>query len=130
MIVDIWQSFRRLPVWVQIWVAAILVPVNLSPLLFLSEFQGVMVATLAVGGMAPNLVIMMRDHGFSRAMALPHLLIWTPLVIFLINLLSSGAELPDIYRNFLILLLLVDLVSLAFDCLDALKWWRGDRGAA
>lgn len=130
MILEIWQSFRRLPIWVQIWVAGILVPVNLASLLFLSEVQGVLVAVLAVGGMAPNLIIMARDHGFSRAMALPHLLIWTPLVILLISLLSSGEELPDTYRAFLILLLLVDLVSLAFDCLDALKWWRGDRGAA
>ena len=69
MIVEIWQSFRRLPLWVQIWVAGILVPVNLGSLLFLSEYEGVIVATLAVGGMAPNLVIMARDHGFSRAMA-------------------------------------------------------------
>ncbi len=130
MIVEIWQSFRRLPLWVQIWVAAILVPVNLAALLYLSAPNGMLVAALAVGGMAPNLIIMMRDHGFSRAMALPHLLIWTPLVILLISLLTGGAELPDTYRQFLFLLLVVNLVSLAFDCGDAMRWWKGDRGAA
>ena len=61
MILDIWQSFRRLPLWVQGWVALILVPVNLAALLFLSAPQGTLVALLAVGGMAPNLLIMMRD---------------------------------------------------------------------
>ncbi len=130
MIVEIWQSFRRLPLWVQIWIAAILVPVNLASLLFMTEPQGSLVAALAVGGMAPNLSIMLRDHGFSRAMALPHLLIWVPLVIVLIGLLTGGAALPVEYRQFLTLLLVINTVSLAFDCLDALRWWRGERGAA
>ena len=130
MIVDIWQSFRRLPLWVQIWVAAILVPVNLASLLFMTEPQGSLVAALAVGGMAPNLIVMVRDHGFSRAMALSHLLIWVPLMIVLIGLLTGDVALPATYRQFLILLLVIDAVALAFDCLDAMRWWRGERGAA
>jgi hypothetical protein len=28
---DIWRSLRSLPVWVQIWVVGILVPVNVLP---------------------------------------------------------------------------------------------------
>jgi len=28
---DIWRSLRSLPLWVQIWVVAILVPVNVLP---------------------------------------------------------------------------------------------------
>ena len=130
MVVEIWQSFRRLPAWVQIWVALILVPVNLMALCYVDEPQGAWVAALAVAGMAPNLVIMMRDHGFSRAMALSHLLFWIPLVILLTGLLTGGAELAGSYRQYLILLLVVDLVSLGFDCRDAWRWWNGDRGAA
>ncbi len=129
MVIEIWQSFRRLPLWVQAWVALILVPVNLASLLFLAEPQGTMVAALAVGGMAPNLLIMMRDHGFSRAMALPHLMFWIPLVGLIAIMLTGAPALPAGYRQFLLLLLVVDLISLAFDVADAWRWWNGDRGA-
>ena len=33
LIAEIWQSFRSLPGWVQIWVAFLLVPVNMASLL-------------------------------------------------------------------------------------------------
>lgn len=130
MIIEIWQSFRRLPLWVQLWVALILVPVNLVSLAFLDAPQGVLVALLAIAGMAPNLLIMMRDHGFSRAMAIPHLIFWVPLVVIVTGLLTGGGTLPETYRLFLIVLLIVDVISLGFDVSDALRWWRGDRGAA
>ncbi len=130
MVSEIWHSFRRLPVWVQLWVSLILVPVNLMPLAFLEAPQGMLVATLSVGGMAPNLLIMLRDRGFSRAMALPHLVFWVPLVFVISGLLSGAESLPGTYRQLLMVLLAVDLVSLAFDFPDAWKWWKGDRGAA
>ncbi|MCI5097892.1 MAG: hypothetical protein MRY77_16390 [Rhodobacteraceae bacterium] len=123
--VEIWQSFRRLPLWVQIWVALILIPVNLIPLvLFLQGAPGwVLIALLSVGGMALNLPIMLMERGFSRTMALPHVVLWTPLVLLLIGRLEEGDAL-------VVLILLVDVVSLAFDYVDAVKWWRGDRAVA
>jgi hypothetical protein len=32
---NLWQSFRRLPLWVQLWMAVILLPANLASLLLL-----------------------------------------------------------------------------------------------
>jgi len=131
LIGDIWRSFRRLPVWVQIWVALILVPVNMAPLLFLGAPYAIWVTVLSVGGMMPNLPIMLADRGLSKRMALPHLVIWTPLVVLLVWLLSGPvAGVDDGYRAILVLLLVVDLISLGFDYPDALKWWRGDRAIA
>ena len=123
--VEIWQSFRRLPLWVQIWVALILIPVNLVPfVLFLQGTPGWgLIALLSVGGMALNLPIMLMERGFSRTMALPHVVLWTPLVLLLIGRLEEGGALVA-------LILLVDVVSLAFDYVDAVKWWRGDRAVA
>jgi len=130
MISDIWNSFRRLPLWVQIWVAVILVPVNLGPLLFYQEPYAFWVAVLSVGGMLPNLPIMLFDRGLSKRMALPHLVIWTPLVVLLVWLLNGLVGANDSYMTMLAVLLVVDLLSLAFDFPDAFKWWRGDRGVA
>lgn len=130
MIADIWRSFRRMPLWVQFWVVLILVPVNLASLAFLSAPGSLLIAVLAVGGMVPNLPIMLMERGVSKAMAFPHILIWTPLVVLILMTLTVGDLLPPAFRLFLWLLLAVDLVSLAFDYPDAAKWLRGDRDVA
>jgi hypothetical protein len=130
MIGDIWDSFRRMPVWVQIWVAFILVPVNLAPLLFLAEPYAVWVACLSIGGMVPNVAIMVAERGLSKRMALPHLVIWTPLVGLLGWLLMGLTGADQTYVAMLVLVLVVDLISLGFDFPDAVKWLRGDRAIA
>ncbi|MBT3140889.1 hypothetical protein DS909_16510 [Phaeobacter gallaeciensis] len=130
MILNIWNSFRRLPVWVQIWVGQILMPVNLLPLAFLSEPRAGLIASLAVGGMVLNLPILLREQGLSKAMAIPHLLLWIPLVVVLFRQLRDGGDMGPTYITVLAVLLVVDAISLAFDFVDALKWWRGDRAIA
>jgi len=130
MILDIWRSFRRLPLWVQLWVAGILVPVNMATLLFWSEPLGLWVAALAVGGMLPNMVILAVERGFSKAMAFPHILIWTPLLIVVIALLDDPALISEGNWRFLWVLLGVNIISLGFDFTDGWKWWKGDREVA
>ena len=126
----IWGSFRRLPLWVEMWVALILVPVNMASLAFLGYPGATLLAALAVGGMLPNIAIMVAERGLSKAMALPHLLIWTPLLAVIVWLLYTYPGFPPLFRNFLWLLLAVDGLSLVFDYPDALKWKRGDRAVA
>ena len=129
MIADIWGSYRRLPIWVQIWVVAILVPVNIASLAFWAAPGGVLVAVLAIGAMALNLPILLVERGLSKAMAWPHLALWIPLMALLVlQLAGDGPE--GAHRQFLMLLLAVDLISLGFDIPDALKWLKGDRAVA
>ncbi|MBL4807267.1 MAG: hypothetical protein JKY31_08260 [Rhodobacteraceae bacterium] len=127
MIRDIYASFRALPVWVQVWVALILVPVNAAALLFITEPSGVWIAILAVGAMLPNLGVMAYDRGFSKLMALPHLLPWSVLVSWL---LFFRPEAFGAYAIYLWVLLAIDAVSLGFDFPDAGKWIKGDRAVA
>jgi len=129
MVLQIWASFRALPGWVQVWVFLILVPVNVASLWFWTAPNGMLIAVLANGAMALNGPIMLMDRGFSKAMALPHVVIWTPLVIWLIWLLSSG-QVGGIFAAYLWVLLVVDVVSLVFDFKDARDWLRGDRAVA
>lgn len=119
-----------MPLWVQLWVAGILVPVNMATLLFWSEPLGLWVAALAVGGMLPNMVILAVERGFSKAMAFPHILIWTPLLIVVIALLDDPALISEGNWRFLWVLLGVNIISLGFDFTDGWKWWKGDREVA
>ena len=123
-IVPIWKSFRAIPLWVQIWVAFLLVPINMASLFFLTEPMGGLIAVLAVGAMALNLWPMLIDRGFSKKMALPHLLPWTALVLILI---FTPPEATGAYATYLWVLLITDLISLAFDYPDAISFMRGNR---
>ncbi len=127
MVLQVWKSFRALPLWVQIWVAGILVPVNMASLAFVSQPKGGWIALLAIGAMVPNMAIILIERGFSKMMALPHLIPWGILVVWLMVATPQGSA---AYGGYLWVLLGVDLVSLGFDIPDAIKWWRGDRATA
>ncbi len=117
---DIWSSFQHLSLTVRLWVAAWLVPVNLATVIFVGERNGVAICLLAILGMAFNIPIMARARGMTDLMALPHLVLWTPLV--LLAGLTLVADIGTGYRLFLIVLLVTDVVSLAFDARDFQAW--------
>ncbi|KKN91634.1 hypothetical protein LCGC14_0217430 [marine sediment metagenome] len=124
---DIWQSYRSLPGWVQIWVGVWLAPINMVSLFFLSEPRGLWIALLANIAMLLNLPVILHDRGFSKLMALPHLLPWTLLVLLLI---LARPQAVGVYDAYLWVLLATNVVSLVFDYPDAIKWLKGDRKAA
>ena len=124
---DIWRSYRSLPLWVQVWVAGVLVPVNMAALVFISQPSGMWIALLAIGAMLPNIAIMLYERGLSKMMAFPHLLPWGALVLWLAIAMPQGSA---AYQAYLWILLAVDALSLAFDIPDALKWRKGDRAIA
>ncbi len=127
MIVDVYNSFRAMPLWVQVWVALILVPVNMASLFFVGQPMGIWIAVLAIGAMLPNLPVILYDRGFSKLMAIPHLLPWTILVVWLLVAMPEGSVSYELY---LWILLVINAISLGFDYPDAFKYWRGDRAPA
>ena len=117
---DIWSSFQQLSMPVRLWIAAWLVPVNMASLFFLGERNGVAICLLAILGMAFNIPIMVKERGMTDLMALPHLVLWTPLVL-LVGL-TLFADIGSGYRLFLIVLFVTDVVSLVFDARDFQAW--------
>jgi len=127
LILDIWNSFRSLPLWLQIWVALILAPTNMASVLFIDQPTGMVIAFLAVIGIAPNIAVILYERGFSKLMAFPHLLPWLILISILLFNRPDGT--PQ-YEIFLWALLIANSISLLFDFPDAYKWWRGDKKIA
>lgn len=127
MIKDIWNSFRALPAWVQIWVAFILAPVNMATLLFINQPGGLLVAGLANLAMMLNMPVMLRERGFSKLMGLPHLIPWT-ILVYILAFQRPAAE--GLYDTFLTVLLITNTISLLFDYPDTLRWFQGDRAVA
>ena len=127
LIADIYSSFRALPGWVQFWVMFMLMPINMASLLFINQPSGLLIAFLANIGMMLNLPVMLYDRGFSKMMALPHLIPWTILVGIL---LFNRPEASGTYDAYLWVLLGANIISLMFDFPDGRKWIHGDRAVA
>lgn len=124
---DCWMSFRALPTWVQIWVAFLLMPINMASLYFIYEPGGMWVAFLANIAMMMNIPVMFYDRGFSKLMAIPHLVPWTILVILIA---FYRPEASGIYNTYLTILLVANSISLLFDYPDSIVWLRGNRAVA
>jgi len=127
---DIWISYCSLPGWVQAWVVIILVPVNSVSIFYLGQPYGRCVAALAIGGMVPNLALMLLERGFSRAMSISHLILWIPLVLLVVWLVTNEQNISASFQTYLYVLLVVDLISLVFDFCDSRAWWRGNRNVS
>ncbi|MEQ9547996.1 MAG: hypothetical protein RIK85_18495 [Marinobacter sp.] len=123
---DSWRSFRSLPLWVQVWVAGILVPVNAAAFLFLDTAAGYWTAVAAALVLASNYPIMLGCRGMSRLMSLPHLAIWGPLQVFLLYCLAV-ADLAYTEFGFIVVVVVVNGVSLVFDAVDSWRWCAGER---
>jgi hypothetical protein len=124
----LWQSFRRLPLWVQLWMAAVLLPANLLSLFLLQYPSARMVAIAAVLALGSNMLLIYGYAGFTRLMALPHLLVWGPLEVMLLMYLMAGSPTPTIDEvMYICLVLAVNGFSLCFDALDSWRWLRGER---
>ena len=116
----IMRSYNELPNWVKIWMNFILGPINLATLAFLSQPSGALIAALAIGGMVLTVAIVIASGGFSKLAAAGHILPWTPLVLMLAFARPEGGT--AIYQTFLTILLIANVISLAFDLNDVRLW--------
>lgn len=124
---QLWLSFRRIPLWVQVWMALVLVPVNLLSFLVLDYQAAQMVALAAVLALGSNMLLLYRYVGFSRVMALPHLVFWGALQVLLVMRVLQNPAPGAGEVLFICLVLLVNGISLIFDLLDTWRWWQGER---
>lgn len=115
------QSFFDLPTWVQIWMMFILGPVNMATLAFLNQPAGVLIAALALSGMIITVAIVIAVGGFFKLAAAGHVLPWTPLVLILTFARPDGTA---VYQAFLTALLVINVISLAFDLNDLRIWLK------
>ena len=92
---DIWRSWRSLPLWVQIWVVGILVPVNVLPFFLLESAVGQAGALAALLVLVTNGPLMWVYRGMNKVLSIPHLIAWGPLEIYLLMLLSESGFRAD-----------------------------------
>lgn len=126
---EFFQDVNASPAPVRFWVWWMVLVLTAVPtvLIFRQDTRRIAVI-LALAGLL-NLAFMLWLHaqvGFVRLLGLPHVLIWTPQVIWLAGLLRRG-EPPGWPRAILAVLALTMVISLAFDYTDVIRYIAGDR---
>ncbi|MEM6688824.1 MAG: hypothetical protein AAF664_05315 [Planctomycetota bacterium] len=123
---SVMRSYNGLPTWVKVWMNFILGPINLATLAFLDQPGGGSIAALSLSGMAFTVAIVFAVGGFQKIAAAGHILPWTPLLLILAFARPEGTA---IYQAFLTALLVVNVISLAFDFNDLRAFAKPKRNA-
>jgi hypothetical protein len=77
-----------------------------------------------------NISLMMwlyGQMGFVRLLGLPHVLIWTPLAVYMMLMLRNH-RMPRLPRLASWTYLVTIMISLVFDYIDVARWLLGERG--
>lgn len=122
-------SFKSLPLWVRLWIAGWLVPVNAASIFFLGTPVGLWTAISAGLVGVSNTWLALRLGGLSRALAFPHLVVWIPLCIAIAARLT-GPDAGSIGRTeyiYGVVVLTTNIISIGFDLVDAYRWIAGER---
>jgi hypothetical protein len=88
----------QLPTWVQLWLNVFLFSAFILPfaLFIWKQTRIAAVLTLLASGIASFSIFTMYDSlGMVRLLGLPHVILWTPLTIYLFTL-SRKMELPQV----------------------------------
>lgn len=125
------HSLLSTPAWVQIWLFAILIPLNLSSYIVYALWKYPFAGWAALGFTfvaVGNMTLCVREHGLSKASAMPHLAAWVPLQIYAgYVLVTSWHSLPPVLLYFTAAYFAAVGISNIFDVYDTFRWFKGER---
>lgn len=125
------EATLQLPTWVQLWLNVLLLGAFIAPLsLFIwKQTRLAALLTLLASGIAAFSIITMYDSlGLVRLLGLPHIILWTPLVIYLIKT-SRKPDLPKAPMWIIRFICATIVISLIFDYADVIRYFFGDTGS-
>ncbi len=112
------------PVAVQLWVLWMIAAIFVVPGLLLryesSRREGTVILASSIV-LAVLMLLWYSQVGYTRIIALPHILIWPPLLGYL-YLRRNNLASPARVRWLTTILVLTLVVSLAFDCTDVIRY--------
>ena len=123
------EAIATQPLWVQIWLNWMLIGAFALPLALLIWRQARVVAVLCLAaGVAGGLTIgwMYEQMGYVKLLGLPHIVVWTPLAIYLFSRIRME-EMPVWPKRIMMVILATITVSLAFDYTDVIRYALGER---
>ncbi len=123
------EAIALQPAWVGHWLKVLFVCAYILPFALLIWKQSRMaavftvVASFAAGFATAKLYDVV---GYVKLLGLPHIVFWTPLVIYLVLQLRK-ADMPKAPRFVMTAIVGAIVISLAFDYTDVLRYLAGER---
>ncbi len=120
---------QLLPMWVQHWMNFIGIVLILSTLAFLFRKDTRMLGVYQLVSIVFTAVTIMWMHsqmGMVRLLGISHIIVWTPLVIYLWQRVRNNPPGP-VYRVIMWVTLLTLVATLAFDYYDVFRYIMGER---
>lgn len=124
------EAIAQQPQWVQYWLYVLIFGIVVLPLSLLIWKQTRLTAiiTVAASVIAGLGVSWLYDRlGYVKLLGLPHIILWTPLVIYLFGQIKRQ-DMPIWPKRILMAVLAVFVVSLVFDYVDVARYVLGERG--
>ena len=125
------EAVAAQPAWVGIWLNVLLLGGFVLPLALFIWRETRRAALFSVLGNVVNMLgvqWLFSKMGYVKLLGLPHILMWVPLVIYLVIL--ARRETTRVWpRRICWAVVAVLSVSLAFDIVDVLRWIFGERAA-
>jgi hypothetical protein len=118
------EHILQQPLWVQLWVGWMVV-VNTACLAFLRHTAARWVLAAWIGNMI-TMQALFTLNGFNRLLGLPHVLWWTPLLVYLVRQRPRLAP-HTAFSRWVGLLLVTIALSLVIDYIDVARYLLGDR---
>lgn len=123
------EAIATQPQWVQIWLNVLFFGGFILPLALLiwkpSRVAGALTVAVSLAA-AGGVYWIYGQLGYVRLLGLPHVLLWTPLVIWLWRQ-RKRPDMPAWPRRILLAVCAVLAVSLAFDYTDTARYLLGER---
>ena len=120
------------PLWVRVWLNWMLVALalgSLVPLIFRgSRRDGLIVLVTNVAAVL-LMNLLFAEVGFVRLLGVVHVVLWTPLAVYLWRRLRGGVSMHRIAAIALWVFLVTIVISLGFDYVDVVRYLLGDRGS-
>jgi len=122
------EATALLPMWVQIWLNFLLLGAFILPitLLIWKQTRITGIITLLASVIASFVIMSMYDKlGLVRLLGLPHIIFWTPIVIYLLKQFQR-ADVPKIPKGIIAVITVTIVISLVFDYYDVIRYFLGD----
>lgn len=117
------------PAWISVWLKILLFGAFILPLSLLIWRQTRITAIVSVAASLLGMVgtgWLFAQMGYVKMLGLPHILVWTPLAVYLITKIKTP-DIPQAPRIIMCVILAVIAVSLAFDYVDVARYLLGER---
>jgi hypothetical protein len=115
------------PQWISWWLNVLGPAALITCVLFLFR-RNLIPAAILIFLAFPSTLLLYSYFGYSRVLGLGHITFWTPAAIYLWRIRPTWRVRDTWLGKWIVFILTIMLISLAFDYVDLARWLMGDKG--